>query len=93
VYPNLPVFILTPIYPHTLTQRPMILPDKSRISFVTKNKDSNGKIMISIDGQENYNLPNETKVKFYLYKKPLKLIKNRSRSYFETLKTKLHWSV
>ncbi|MDR3274839.1 MAG: NAD(+)/NADH kinase [Endomicrobium sp.] len=93
VYPNLPVFILTPIYPHTLTQRPMILPDKSSISFVTKNKDSNGKIMISIDGQENYKLPNETKVKFYLYKKPLKLIKNCSRSYFETLKTKLHWSV
>ncbi|MCA6079729.1 NAD(+)/NADH kinase [Candidatus Endomicrobiellum agilis] len=93
VYPNLPVFILTPISPHMLTQRPMILSDKSSISFVTKNKDSNGKIMISIDGQENYTLPNGTKVKFSLYKKPLKLIKNCSKSYFETLKTKLHWSI
>ncbi|MDR3256087.1 MAG: NAD(+)/NADH kinase [Endomicrobium sp.] len=93
VYPNLPVFILTPISPHTLAQRPMILPNKSSVLFITKNKDSNGKIMISIDGQENYTLPNGTKVKFFLYKKPLKLIKNCSKSYFETLKTKLHWGV
>ncbi|MDR1721017.1 MAG: NAD(+)/NADH kinase [Endomicrobium sp.] len=93
VYPNLPVLILTPISPHTLTQRPMILSDKSNISFVTKNKDNNGKIMISIDGQDDYALPNGTKVKFSLYKKQLKLIKNCSKSYFETLRTKLHWSV
>jgi NAD+ kinase len=93
VYPSLSVFILAPISPHMLTQRPMIVSDKSSISFVAKNKYSNGKIMVSIDGQENYTLPNATKVKFSLYKKPLKLIKNCSKSYFETLKTKLHWSV
>ncbi|MDR1511275.1 MAG: NAD(+)/NADH kinase [Endomicrobium sp.] len=93
VYPNLPVLILTPISPHTLTQRPMILSNKCNVSFVTKNKDSNGKIMISIDGQDNYTLPNGTKVKFSLYKKQLKLIKNCSKSYFETLKAKLHWGI
>jgi NAD+ kinase len=93
VYPNLSVFILAPISPHTLTQRPMIVSDKSNISFVAKTKYGNGKIMVSIDGQENYTLPSGTKVKFSLYKKPLKLIKNCSKSYFETLKTKLHWSV
>jgi NAD+ kinase len=93
VYPNIPVFILTPISPHTLTQRPMILSDKTKVSFAAKNKYGNGKIMISIDGQENYTLQNSAIVKFSLYKKQLKLIKNRSKSYFETLKTKLHWSV
>jgi NAD+ kinase len=93
VYPNLPVFILAPISPHTLTQRPMIVSDKSSISFVAKNKYGNGKIMVSIDGQENYTLSSGTKVKFSLYKKPLKLIKNCSKSYFETLKTKLYWSI
>jgi NAD+ kinase len=93
VYPNLPVFILTPIYPHTLTQRPMILPDKSRLFFTAKNKYGAEKIMISIDGQDDYTLPNASVVKFYLYKKPLKLIKNHSKSYFDTLKTKLHWSI
>jgi NAD+ kinase len=93
VYPSIPVFVLTPISPHTLTQRPMILSDKTDVSFTAKNKYGNGKIMISIDGQENYTLQNGSIVRFSLYKKPLKLIKNRSKSYFETLKTKLHWSV
>jgi NAD+ kinase len=71
----------------------MIVSDKNSISFIARNKCGNGKIMVSIDGQENYTLPNGTKVKFSLYKKPLKLIKNCSKSYFEILKTKLHWSV
>ena len=93
VYPNLPVFIITPISPHTLTQRPMILSDKNDIIFTAKNKNSREKVLISIDGQENYALENGSKVKISLYKKHLKLIKNRSNSYFETLKKKLHWGV
>ncbi|MDR0978014.1 MAG: NAD(+)/NADH kinase [Endomicrobium sp.] len=93
VYPDVPVFILTPISPHTLTQRPMILSDKTFVVFTAENKYGSGEVMISIDGQENYNLPNGSVIKFCVYKKPLKLIKNRSRSYFETLKAKLHWSV
>lgn len=93
VYPNLPVFILTPISSHTLTQRSMLLSDRNSIFCTAKNKYSNGKIIVSIDGQENITVDNATKVKFSLYKKPLKLIKNCSKSYFETLKAKLHWSV
>lgn len=93
VYPNLPVFIMTPISPHTLTQRPMILSDKSTVSFSAKNKNNNGKILVTVDGQENYSLPNGCVVKLSLYKKPLKLIKNCSKSYFDTLKKKLHWGV
>jgi NAD+ kinase len=93
VCPNLPLFIVTPISPHTLTQRPMRISDKSIVSFSAANKNRSGKIMASIDGQENYSLPNGTEVVFSLYKKPLKLIKNCSKSYFETLKTKLHWGV
>ncbi len=93
VYPSLPVFILTPISPHTLTQRPMVVSDKDDIIISAKNKDNSGKILISIDGQENFALPNGSKVKISLYKRPLKLIKNCSKSYFETLKKKLHWGV
>jgi len=93
VYPNLPVFIATPISPHTITQRPMILSDKSDLTISAKSKYSNGKILVSMDGKENFYVPNGAKIKLSLYKKNLKLIKNCSRSYFETLKTKLHWSV
>lgn len=93
VIPNLPVFILTPICPHTLTQRPMILSDKNEVELNANNKNNAGKILVSLDGQENFSIVNGSKVKLSLYKKPLKLIKNCSKSYFETLKTKLHWGV
>jgi NAD+ kinase len=93
VLANLPVFILTPICPHTLTQRPMILSDKNEVELKANNKNNAGKILISLDGQENFSVPNGSKVKLSLYKKQLKLIKNCSKSYFETLKTKLHWGV
>jgi len=93
VYPNLPVFLVTPISPHMLTQRPMILSDKNVLTFCAKNKHNNGKILLTIDGQENYSLPDGVRVKFSLYKKPLKLIKNRSKSYFDTLKKKLNWGI
>jgi len=93
VYPNLPVFIVTPISPHTLAQRPMILSVKNTITFCAKNKNNAGKILVSIDGQDNFVLPNGATIKLSLYKKPMKLIKNRSKSYFETLNKKLHWGV
>jgi NAD+ kinase len=93
VYPNLPVFLLTPISPHTLTQRPMILSDKSVLHLSAKHKDGSGKILVSIDGQENFYIPAGSRVKISLYKKNLKLIRNCSKSFFETLKKKLHWSV
>ncbi|MDR2425979.1 MAG: NAD(+)/NADH kinase [Endomicrobium sp.] len=93
VMPNLPVFILTPICPHTLTQRPMILSDKNEAELRANNKNNAGKILISLDGQENFQIPNGSKVRLSIYRKQLKLIKNFSKSYFETLKTKLHWGV
>ncbi|MCL1901485.1 MAG: NAD(+)/NADH kinase [Endomicrobia bacterium] len=93
VVPNLSVFILTPICPHTLTQRPMILSDKNEVELKANNKNKSGNILISIDGQENFYIPNDGKVRLSLYKKQLKLIKNCSKSYFETLKTKLNWGV
>ncbi|MCL2143880.1 MAG: NAD(+)/NADH kinase [Endomicrobia bacterium] len=93
VIPNLPVFILTPICPHTLTQRPMILSDKNEVDLQANNKNKSGKILISIDGQENFSVANGSKVKLSLYRKQLKLIKNCSKPYFETLKKKLHWGV
>ncbi|MCA6072173.1 MAG: hypothetical protein LE178_01305 [Endomicrobium sp.] len=61
--------MLIPISPHTLTQKPMILPSKSSISFIAKNKYSNRKIMVSIDRQGNYTLPSGAKIKFSIYKK------------------------
>ncbi|MDR3244133.1 MAG: NAD(+)/NADH kinase, partial [Elusimicrobiota bacterium] len=93
VYPTLSLLILNPISPHTLTQRPMILSNKNDIFLSAYNKSRRGHILISVDGQDNYLISDDTCVKFSLYKKPLRLIKNCSKPYFETLKKKLYWGL
>jgi NAD+ kinase len=93
VYPTLPIIILTPISPHMLSQRPMILSGDKQISLWAQNKESAAKILISVDGQDHFVIANKTKIRFCLYKHPLKLIANCSKPYFETLKKKLNWGV
>ncbi|MDR3050080.1 MAG: NAD(+)/NADH kinase [Elusimicrobiota bacterium] len=93
VYPDLSVFILNPISPHTLTQRPMILSNKNDVFLSAYNKNRKGNILISVDGQDNYLISDDISIRFSLYKKPLRLIKNCSRPYFETLKKKLNWGL
>ncbi|MDR0915191.1 MAG: NAD(+)/NADH kinase [Endomicrobium sp.] len=95
VYPNLPVFILTSISPHTLSQRSMVISNKNVISFIAKNKSDSGKIMLSIDGQKNYTIANGEEINCYLYKKSFKLIiqNNNNKSFFETLQKKMHWGI
>jgi NAD+ kinase len=93
VYPSLSVALLTPICPHTLAQRPMILPSDVKIMISTKNKIKNRKVVVSIDGQENYSLPKGESVKIAAYPQPLKIIKNAGADYFETLRKKLNWGV
>ena len=93
VYPTLPISILTPICPHMLSQRPMILSGDEQISMWAYNKEPSAKILISVDGQDNFTIANKSKIRFSLYKHPLKLIANRSKPYFETLKKKLNWGL
>jgi NAD+ kinase len=94
LYPTLPVFILTAISPHTLSQRSIVISDKNSISFIPKNKSEYKKILISIDGQKNYILNNGEEINFSLYTTPFQLIKQHScQSFFYTLRSKMHWGI
>jgi len=85
VYPLTEGFILTPICPHSLTQRPLILPSNFEIEI--KVKENFAKLVI--DGQEIYNLDEKIKIKKAL--NPAKLIHRVERNYFEVLRKKLNW--
>ncbi|WP_457560141.1 NAD(+)/NADH kinase [Caminibacter sp.] len=85
VYPLTEGFILTPICPHSLTQRPLILPSNFILEVEVKEKF--GKLII--DGQEIYDLKGKIKIK--KAKKPAKLIHRIERNYFEVLREKLNW--
>ena len=89
VHPSLGAFILTPICPHTLTMRPYIVSAESRISIVVRSTDSNA--MLTIDGQEAFELHPDSVVEIEKAAETVKLIRSHKRSYYEVLKTKLKW--
>ncbi len=91
VYPTLDVLIITPICPHTLTMRPIVLPSSANIKIYVK-KASND-IFLTMDGQKSVEISNE--VDFIQVKKSdnkLKVITSEKRDYFEILREKLKWS-
>jgi len=85
VYPLTEGFVLTPICPHSLTQRPLILPSYFELEIEVKENFAK----LVIDGQEIYNL--DEKIKLKKSKDPAKLIHRLERNYFEVLRHKLNW--
>lgn len=89
VHPGLNTFILTPLCIHTLTVRPLIVSAESHISIVVKSAHSN--IVLTVDGQEAFNLYPDSVVEIERSSKTIKLIRSCKRSYYEVLRTKLKW--
>lgn len=91
VHPSISVFVLTPICPHTLAQRPMIISAKNILSMKFTSSSSRHKSMLSLDGQTNFSISASDKVVVSAGEKPLKLITNPERKYYGILREKLKW--
>jgi len=85
VYPLTESFILTPICPHSLTQRPLVLPSHFEIDLEVEEN----RAKLIIDGQEIFNIDGKMRIK--KAEKPAKLIHRLERNYFDVLREKLHW--
>jgi NAD+ kinase len=90
LYPTIGSFILTPICPFTLTNRPIILPDTHVIS-VRLPKESKESVSLTFDGQLGFDFFSGDVVMVQKSGKKIKLIKSPDHSYFEILREKLMW--
>lgn len=88
VFPLTEAMIVTPISPHSLTQRPLVLPVEFEIELTTK--DPEGMVAI-IDGQDIYEIKKGDTIKVTTAQKKAKLIHRLERNYFSVLTHKLHW--
>ncbi|HSQ13239.1 MAG TPA: NAD(+)/NADH kinase [Candidatus Deferrimicrobium sp.] len=87
--PTLGAIVLAPICPHTLTNRPIVVPSNAAIRVTLR---SFGDTVILIpDGQPGLRLNNGDQVEARDYGMPVSLIKIPSRSYYEILREKLKW--
>jgi NAD+ kinase len=89
VYPSLHTIIITPICPHTLTIRPIIIPDDVKIRALLKSRDE--EVTLTLDGQQGFTLKFEDVVEVEKAEGRIVLIKSPYRQYFELLREKLKW--
>jgi NAD+ kinase len=90
LYPTMSNFILTPICPFTLTNRPIIFPDSDTIS-IKMGKESEEEVSLTFDGQVGFDFLHGDKVMIYKSNERTKLIKPHDQSYFEILRAKMMW--
>lgn len=89
IYPTLASFIITPICPFTLSNRPIILSDSHQVQ-VTLTKIEEG-VTLTCDGQTAIDLLFGDKVVVQKSEEKIRLLKSPDRTYFEILRTKLNW--
>jgi NAD+ kinase len=88
-YPLLPIVIVTPICPHTLNHRPLVVPDTSRIAIRLDTRSE--KIFLTLDGQEGVNLEYGDRVRVCGSPKKVRLVRISGRSFYDSLRGKLRW--
>ncbi len=89
VLPGMQSIILTPICPHTLGVRPIVIPHLSKITIVVESDEE--EVMLTIDGQQGVKLNLYDEVEVRYAERTIKLIKPKKRSFYEVLRTKLKW--
>jgi NAD+ kinase len=88
LYPTLESFLLTPICPHTLTSRPVVLPDTFEIVATVKTGED---IYLTLDGQVGFPLKVKDRIKIRKAAYKAKFVVLRDRDYFQILRSKLKW--
>lgn len=89
LYPTLNSIILAPICPHTLTNRPIVMPDTIIVEIVLKSSTED--VFLTLDGQVGFSLRQEDVVEIKKSEYKTKLFIPCERDYFQILRTKLKW--
>ena len=87
--PNLGAFIVVPICPHTLTARPLVIPDNEVVS-VSVNDCERG-FVVSTDGQNFYECDSDIEIKKSIFTAKLALLEEGD--FYSVLRDKLHWGL
>ncbi len=89
IVPSVAAFIVTPICAHTLTNRPIVLPDSAAIEVAVKSQRES--VYLTVDGQVGIALRSDDTVRIKKAASHVELIQSPHKSYFEILRQKLKW--
>jgi NAD+ kinase len=89
IHPTIHCFVVTPICPHTLSNRPIALPDTVTVAVCLTSQSED--VALTLDGQIGFPLVPHDVVEIKKSRFKMKLIKHPAKSYYEILRTKLKW--
>jgi NAD+ kinase len=89
LHPLLDAVVLTPICPHMLSNRPLVIPASAPVRI--KVRSSSSPVNVTVDGQWSREVTPNDELVVSLGNRRVKLVTSASRDYFEVLRTKLKW--
>jgi NAD+ kinase len=89
VHPLLPVVLLTPICPHALTLRPLVVPDAATVE-VTLETDHE-EVFLTLDGQEGTTIGLRDTIRLARSRHTSRMVKVSARTFYDSLRGKLRW--
>lgn len=91
LHPRVDGLVITPIAPHTLTNRPLVVPGSSEVRVQPHMDGSRDEVYVTFDGQFGFRLMGNDVVSVRRSARPIRLVRATARSYFEVLREKLKW--
>jgi NAD+ kinase len=89
IYPSMNAVVITPICPHTLSNRPLVVSDAVEFELVLKTPKE--EVALTLDGQVGIPLECEDRVRVCKSRTGFNLIQAHTRNYFDVLRNKLKW--
>jgi NAD+ kinase len=89
VYPTMSAILLTPICPHMLSNRPVVLPDNQAIELTIVAGDE--EVYLTLDGQEGIPLREGDRISVSRSERMVSLVQSPKKNYFDVLRNKLKW--
>ncbi len=89
IYPSMNAVVVTPICPFTLTNRPIVVPDRAEIEL--KLIHENEGVILTLDGQIGYPLETDDRVVIRKSSTTFNIVQPPNRNYFDVLRNKLQW--
>lgn len=92
VHPSVDALLLTPIAPHMLTNRPIVVPASAEIRVQPAAGASNDEIFVTFDGQSGHPMQADDVIVVGRAERQVRLVRAATRTYFDVLREKLKWS-
>ena len=89
VHPSIDCVVVTPICPHALTQRPIVVPGDQTLTVKLSGAVSD--VYVTFDGQEGHPLKQGDRLEVQKSANRVYLVRNQSLDYLAILREKLHW--